>query len=265
MLPIQTDRPLAVFDIESTGTNVRTDRIIDLAIVKLLPNGARESHAFRVNPGIPIPPESSRVHGIRDEDVKDCPPFKAIAKQVAAILENCDLCGYNVLRFDIPLLCEEFSRAEVPFSLEGRRIVDPQRIFHKREPRDLSAALMFYTGKRHDGAHGAMDDVLATIAVLEGQFARYADLPRSIEELSEYCNPKRPEWVDSTGKLKWVDGEVVINFGAKQGMKLRDLVKVDPGFLRWMMERNFPRDTTEIVANALGGKFPEPPGGDSGG
>lgn len=259
MLPIQTDRPIAFFDIESTGTNIRSDRIIDLAIVKVHPDGTRETHSFRVNPGIPIPVESSKVHGIYDADVKDCPTFKAIAKQVAGILEGCDLGGYNILRFDIPLLCEEFVRAEVPFSLEGRRIIDAQRIFHKREPRDLSAALMFYTGKRHEGAHGALDDVLATIEVLEGQFARYADLPKSIEELSEYCNPKKPEWVDSAGKLKWVDGEVVINFGSKAGAKLRDLAKLDPSYLRWMMEKNFPRDTTEIIANALKGQFPEPP------
>jgi DNA polymerase-3 subunit epsilon len=259
MLPIQTDRPIAFFDIESTGTNIRADRIVDLAIVRAMPDGTREPHAFRVNPGIPIPPEASRVHGIRDDDVKDCPTFKSIAKQVAALLEGCDLGGYNILRFDIPMLVEEFNRAEVPFSLEGRRVIDAQRIFHLREPRDLSAALLFYTGKKHEGAHGALDDVLATIEVLEGQFQRYADLPKSIDDLSNYCNPRRPDWADSTGKLKWVDGELTINFGSKQGAKLRDLARLEPSYLRWMMEKNFPRDTTELVANALKGKFPEPP------
>jgi DNA polymerase-3 subunit epsilon len=259
MLPIQTDRPIAFFDIESTGTNIRTDRIVDLAIVKAMPDGTRETHTFRVNPGIPIPPEASRVHGIYDDDVKDCPTFKSIAKSVAALLEGCDLGGYNILRFDIPMLVEEFNRAEVPFSLDGRRIVDAQRIFHQREPRDLTAALFFYTGKKHEGAHGALDDVLATIEVLEGQFQRYADLPKSIDELSEYCNPKKPGWADSTGKLKWVGGELIINFGSKQGAKLRDLARMEPGYLRWMMEKNFPRDTTELVANALKGKFPDPP------
>lgn len=259
MLSIQTDRPLAFFDIESTGTNIRTDRIVDLAIVKLLPDGTRSTHTFRVNPGIPIPLEASKVHGIYDESVKDCPPFKSIAKQVADLLENCDLGGYNILRFDIPMLCEEFNRAEVPFSVEGRRIVDAQRIFHQREPRDLTAALLFYTGKKHEGAHGALDDVIATIEVLEGQYQRYADLPKSIDELSEYCNPKKPGWADSTGRLKWVGGELTINFGSKQGAKVRDLARMEPGYLRWMMEKNFPRDTTEIIANALKGKFPDPP------
>lgn len=259
MLPIQTDRPIAFFDIESTGTNIRADRIVDLAIVKVMPDRTRETHTFRVNPGIPIPIEASKVHGIYDADVKDAPPFKSIAKQVAALLENCDLGGYNILRFDIPMLCEEFNRAEVPFSLEGRRIVDAQRIFHQREPRDLTAALLFYTGKKHEGAHGALDDVIATIDVLEGQYERYADLPKSIDELNEYCNPKKPGWADSTGKLKWVDGELTINFGSKQGAKVRDLARMEPGYLRWMMEKNFPRDTTELIANALKGKFPDPP------
>lgn len=259
MLPLQLERPIAFFDIESTGTNYKTDRIIDLAIVKVLPNGERETHTFRVNPGVPIPPEATRVHGISNDDVKNCPTFKAIAPKVAQILENCDLGGYNVLRFDIPLLREEFMRAEVPFSMEGRRVIDAQRIFHQREPRDLTAALMFYTGKKHEGAHGALDDVLATIDVLEGQFARYPDLPKSVPELSDYCNPKRSDWADSSGKLKWVNGEIVLNFGNKQGLKLRDLVRTDPSYLRWIMESNFPRDTVQIIANALKGIYPEPP------
>jgi DNA polymerase-3 subunit epsilon len=259
MLPIQTDRPVAFFDIESTGTNIRTDRIVDLAIVKVFPDGRRETHTFRVNPGMPIPIESSKVHGIYDADVKDCPPFPTIAKQVAALLQDCDLGGYNILRFDIPMLCEEFTRAGVPFSVEGRRVVDAQRIFHQREPRDLSAALLFYKGKKHEGAHGALDDVIATIDVLEGQYERYADLPQSIDQLSDYCNPRKPGWADSTGKLKWVAGELTINFGSKQGAKVRDLAKMEPGYLRWMIEKNFPRDTTELVSNALKGKFPEPP------
>ena len=262
MLPIQTDRPIAFFDIESTGTNIRTDRIVDLAVVKVHPDGKRETHTFRVNPGMPIPIEASRVHGIYDADVKDAPSFKAVARQIAAVLEGCDLGGYNLLRFDIPMLCEEFNRAEVPFSAEGRRVIDAQRIFHQREPRDLSAALMFYTGKKHEGAHGALDDVVATIDVLEGQYERYADLPKDVTVLSEYCNPKKPGWADSTGKLKWVAGELTINFGSKQGAKLRDLATMEPGYLRWMIEKNFPRDTTELVSNALKGKYPEPPRGE---
>ncbi|MCO5061020.1 MAG: exonuclease domain-containing protein [Kiritimatiellae bacterium] len=260
MFPVQTDRPIAFFDIESTGINIYEDRIIDLAIVLVHPDGRREEHTYRVNPGRPIPVEASRVHGIYDDDVKDCPTFDAVARNVAAVLENADLGGYNIARFDVPLLEREMERAGVPFSGSGRRIVDAQRIFHRREPRDLTAALKFYTGKAHDGAHGALADVLATLDVLEGQYKRYEDLPRPIGDLHEYCNPKDPTWVDSTGRLKWVNGEVTINFGSKQrGKKLRDIVKFEPGFLRWMLDQNFPRDTMDIVGDALKGKFPSPP------
>lgn len=259
MIPLQTDRPIAFFDIESTGTNVRGDRIIDLAIVKLHPDGRREEHTFRVNPERPIPPEASAVHGIFDQDVAGCPTFKQVAPQVAQLFEGCDLGGYNILRFDIPMLGEEFNRAGVPFVVEGRRIVDPQRIFHQREPRDLTAALFFYCGEAHLGAHGALDDVVATIQVLEGQFKKYGDLPKDINQLSEYCNPRDPAWADASGKIKWVAGELTINFGSKQGVKLRDLAQKDPGYLRWMLDKGFPRDTTEIVSNALKGKYPTPP------
>lgn len=259
MLPIHTDKPIAFFDIESTGVNIRADRIIDLTIIKVHPDGQRETHNFRVNPGIPIPVEASRVHGIYDADVKDCPTFKAVAKQVAEIFEGADLGGYNILRFDIPLLQEEMARAEVPFDVDNRRVVDAQRIYHRREPRDLTAALMFYRGKKHEGAHGALDDVVATIEVLEGQYEKYADLPRDIEALSEYCNPRNPSWADSSGKLKWVNGEITINFGKKSGAKLRDLVKLEPSYLRWMLDQSFPRDVAEIVGNALKGKYPDPP------
>ncbi len=137
--------------------------------------------------------------------------------------------------------------------------MDPQRIFHQREPRDLTAALNYYCGELHLGAHGALDDVIATIQVLEGQYRKYADLPQDINALSEYCNPRDPTWADASGKLKWVAGELTINFGSKQGAKLRDLAQKDPGYLRWILEKNFPRDTTEIVGNALKGKFPAAP------
>lgn len=259
MMPLKTDRPLAFFDIESTGTNVRGDRIIDLAIVKLNVDGRREEHTFRVNPERPIPPEASAVHGIYDKDVQGAPTFKQVAAQVAKLFEGCDLGGYNILRFDIPMLCEEFARAGVTFIVDGRRIVDPQRIFHQREPRDLTAALNFYCGEEHTGAHGALDDVIATIQVLEGQYKKYADLPQDINTLSEYCNPRDPTWADASGKIKWVAGELTINFGSKQGVKLRDLVQKDPGYLRWMLDKGFPRDTTELVGDALKGKYPEPP------
>ncbi len=256
---IKLDRPIAVFDIESTGTNCLRDRIIDLGIVIIYPDGKRKTLSFRINPGIPIPPESSRVHGIRDEDVESAPAFKDIAAEVCGVLEDCDLAGFNAVRYDIPMLCEEFARAGVSFQMEGRRVVDAQIIFHLKEPRDLSAALKFYCGEMHLGAHGALDDVEATIRVLDAQLQRYPELPRTISELDAICNPCKPEWIDYTGKLKWEDGEIVINFGSKQGSKLRSLAGNDPGYLNWMLKKDFSEKTKQVIQDALAGKYPDPP------
>ena len=152
MLNLQLDRPIVFFDIEATGINPRTDRLIDLAVVKYPVTGEPEQHHWRVNPERAIPPEAAAIHGIHDADVANCPPFRALAAHVATILEGCDLAGYNIIHFDIPMLEEEFRRSSIPFSADGRRILDAQRIFHKREPRDLSAALKFYCGGTHTGA-----------------------------------------------------------------------------------------------------------------
>lgn len=252
-------RTLAVFDIESTGLNRKMDRIIDLAIVFIHPDGNRTVRTWRVNPEQAIPPDSTEVHGITDEDVKDAPRFSAIAAEVAHALEDCDLGGFNILRFDIPMLQEEFARAGVPFSMDGRRVVDMQRIYHMKEPRDLSAALQFYCAATHEGAHGALSDVEASIQVLEGQLKRYPDLPTSMDELDQLCNPKDASWADSTGKLKWVGKELVINFGQKMGMRIHDLLKSEQGYLQWILNRDFPDDTKWIIREALNGRFPDPP------
>lgn len=259
MLKFKTDRPLAVFDIEATGTNARTDRIIDLAIVRIQPDGKRENFTFRFNPERPIPAEATAIHGIRDEDVRHSPKFRDKVKEVDRVLAGCDLGGYNLIRFDIPMLQEEFIRADAKFDMEGRRILDAQRIYHQREPRDLSAALAFYCNELHLGAHGALDDVLATVRVIEGQFDKYKDLPRDIEELDKLCNPRDPSKIDSGGKFKWVDGEAVFTFGPHQGRKLRDIAQAEKTFLQWMLRKDFPRDTLEVVQNALEGKFPAQP------
>lgn len=259
MIDLKLDRPLAVFDIESTGTNRKFDRIIDLAIVKLLPGGKSEMYTFRVNPEMPIPADSTAIHGITDNDVKDSPTFNQIAAKVAEVLNGCDLGGFNIANFDIPLLCEEFIRAGIPFETESRRVVDAQRIFHKKVPRDLAAALAYYCGEMHLNSHDAMGDVQATVKVIEGQLMKYADLPRDMDALDSFCNPRNPTWVDRTGKFKWAGGEVVINFGKKQGKKLRDIARMEPSFLQWMAKNDFPRDTVELVQNALRGKFPEAP------
>lgn len=252
-------RPLAIFDIESTGLNKKLDRIIDLAIIRIHPDGSRDEHTFRVNPECPIPSESTAVHGITDADVADAPVFKEVAHQVSELLTGCDLGGFNLIHYDIPMLMEEFTRAEIPFSTEGRRIIDVQRIFHKKEPRDLTAALRFYCGDEHTGAHGALADVDATLRVLEAQFERYTDLPHDLDEIDALCNPKDPAWADATGKLKWQDGTLTVNFGQKQGLSLRELVLNEPGYLEWILKKDFPDDTKTLVRDALNNRYPSAP------
>lgn len=256
----QLDRPLAVFDIESTGTNPRADRIIELAIVKIVDKGEKTVHTFRCNPGIPIPPEATAVHGITDAEVAGLPLFKAIAPEVYRLLDRCDLAGYNIIRFDIPMLIEEFLRASINFDMAGRRLLDAQRIFHKREPRDLKAALAFYCDELYLDGHRAETDALATVRVLEGQFARYHDLPRNLDELDKYCELRDPSWVDRDGKLRWMNGEITINFGKKKGEKVGDLARKDPGYLKWILKGDFASDTKEIVAKILAGQRIDPVG-----
>ena len=231
MFDWRISRPFAVFDIESTGANPRNDRLIDLAIIKITPAGTREVHIFRVNPQMPIPPEATAIHGITDGDVADCPIFCDVASRVVDVLDGCDLGGFNIVRFDIPLLIAEFQRCNVVFDAENRRIIDAQRIFHRREPRNLAAALAFYCQEEHVNAHGAEADAVATIQVLEGQFGMYSDLPRDFDDLDLYCNPRDPSWADRSGRLRWSNGEVVLNFGKKSGQPLRRLAAEDPGFL----------------------------------
>lgn len=258
---LQLDRPLAFFDIESTGTNPRTDRMVELAIVKIMPDGQRQERVDRINPLMPIPPGAIAVHGITDADVADCPPFDDIAADVEAFLEGCDLAGYNLVRYDIPMLEEEFVRARRRFRVDGRRIIDAQRIFHRNEPRDLTAALAYYCDSEHSGAHGAMADVDATIRVLQGQLERYPDLPHDMTELDLYCNPRDRDWIDRMGRLKWVNGEVTLNFGRKKGTALKTMIEQDPNFIKWMLRSDFPRDTLDIVRRAGEGEYPDPPKG----
>jgi len=261
MLTLKENRPLAVIDIESTGTNPRQDRIIDLAIIKLMPDGGQVKHIFRCNPGIFIPPEVEAIHHISNADIAACPLFAQVAGQVFEALKDCDLGGFGIVRFDIPMLTEEFARAGLAFPAADCRVVDAQRIYHKKEPRDLTAALSFYCSEAHHGAHGAEADALATIKVLEAQLEKYSDLPQTIEGLDTFCAIARdPAWVDKTGKLKWANDEIVINFGAQYiGQKLRDLAQNNAKFLKWILKSDFPGDTKKIIADALEGKFPDKP------
>ena len=259
MFPIKLDRPLIVFDIEATGISPRADRIIELAAIRVETDGSEVTGYWLLNPGIPIPEETTAIHGITDEIVRDQPSFKDKALEIITFFGEADLAGFNAGRFDIPMLAEEFSRAGVPFDAASRRLLDAQRIFHTREPRDLSAALNFYCGRAHEDAHGAEADVRATLDVIIGQFKRYNDLPQDMASLDRTFNPIDPFNADRAGRLRWSDGEIVINFGKKKGAKLRDLATNDPGFLKWMIKNDFPMDTRAICENALKGFFPDPP------
>ncbi len=245
------DRPVVVFDTETTGTNPRSDRIVEIACLKVHPDGRRECWVRRLNPRMPIPAGSTAIHGIRDADVAGLPGFAEVASELAAFLEGCDLAGYNIAGFDLPVLRVEFLRAGVEFEVAERRMLDAQRIFFAYEPRHLTAAARFYCEAEHAGAHGALADAEMTLRVLEGQFARYAQLPRSVVELHDlYCAGIDRD-VDPEGRIRLVDGEPTINFGKNRGRALRDLAREEPGFLRWILKGDFSRPVKEIAKKYL--------------
>ena len=199
-MKLKLDRPLVVFDIESTGTFPRRDRIVELAAIKIMPDGTEERRCWLLNPTVHIPEETTSIHGIDDETVKDCPTFAEKAEEIADFFEGCDLSGFNADRFDIPCLEEEFERAGArPFCSSARRHVDVQRIYHRMERRDLSAAVKFYLGREHEGAHGAEADAEATLEVLKAQLERYPELPSTTAEMDEYLVPHDPLNADRGG------------------------------------------------------------------
>lgn len=239
---LQLERPLVFFDLETTGVDPAHDRIVEIGMVKVMPDGSEETLASRVNPEMPIPPAVSEVHHITDADVTDKPSFRELAPRIARFLEGCDLAGYNCNRFDLPMLDEEFHRAEVPIDLHSRRVVDVQVIYHKRESRTLSAAHRFYCGCDFDGAHGALADTEATYNVLRGQLAMYPDLPNDVAELDRYTKQKR--MVDFSGRFVYDDRDrVVFNFGKYKGRPVKEILATEPGYFGWMMKSDFPEDT----------------------
>jgi len=256
---LELERPLVVLDLETTGVNYRYDRIIEIGAVKFFPDGHREEFERRVNPERPIPLESQNIHGISDDDVEDELPFHGVAGELLRFLRASDICGFGVQRFDIPMLAAEFSRVGVVFPDEGTKVVDAQIIYHKREPRTLTAALELYCKRPHEDAHSAMADVEATIDVLQGQFDYYGDLPATVKALADVCNPEDSSNVDKEGKLKWSGDEILLSFGQKAGLSLRDLAESEPGYLKWMLKKDFSPEIKTIVQNALSGNFPKPP------
>ena len=253
-------RPLVVFDIESTGVSPRKDRIIELAAIKLMPDGEEISKCWLMNPGVPIPPETTAIHGISDEIVKDCPTFADKAEEIFEFFRGCDLSGFNADRFDIPCLEEEFARVGMVFAPSARKHVDVQRIYHKKEPRDHSAAVRFYLGRNHDGAHGAEADTRATLEVLKAQMAKYSDLPATVDEMDEYLVPHDPMNADRAGTLRWKDGELTINFGKKKGESLKKLLLNEPNYLKWILKGDFDTEVRMIIKDLLdNGRLPPAP------
>lgn len=261
-LELKLDRPLVVFDIESTGVNPRNDRIIELAAVKLHPDGAEETKTWLLNPTVPIPPETTAIHGISDDIVKDCPTFREKADEIFDFFRGCDLSGFNADRFDIPCIEEEFARVGRNFAASQRRHVDVQRIYHRMEPRDLSAAVRFYLGRDHAGAHGAEADAKATVEVLKAQMVKYPELPRTSAEMDEYLVPHDPLNADRQGMIRWIDGAWCINFGKKKGMKLSVLLATERNYLRWIVNGAFDTEVRQIVSEFVErGVLPPPPDG----
>jgi DNA polymerase-3 subunit epsilon len=244
-MDLNLKNPLVFFDLETTGVDIVNDRIVEISYLKISPNGMEESKTMRINPGIPIPATATAVHGISDEDVKNAPTFKEIAKTLAKDIEGCDLAGYNSNRFDIPLLAEEFLRAETDIDLKRRKFIDVQTIFHKMEQRTLSAAYKFYCGKELEGAHGAEADTRATYEVLKSQLDRYPELKNDVNYLSDFsCFTKN---ADFAGRIVFNEkGEECINFGKYKGRKVVDILKEDIGYYGWIMSSNFSLDTKRI-------------------
>jgi DNA polymerase III subunit epsilon len=245
-MKLNLKNPIIFFDLETTGINIASDRIVELSYLKIDTIGNELSRTIRVNPGIPIPAKATEIHGITDEDVKDAQPFNEIAKSVAKEFEGCDLAGYNSVRFDIPLLAEEFLRAGVDIDMMKRKFVDVQVIFMKKEQRTLAAALKFYCDKELDNAHSAEADTRATYEILQAQLDHYSDLENDIASLAEFSAHNRN--VDFAGRIIYDENDVeVFNFGKYKGRPVDDVLAKDPGYYGWMMQGDFPLYTKKIL------------------
>ena len=242
-MKLKLERPIVVFDLETTGVQITRDRIVEISILKVHPDGLQETRTRRINPGMPIPPESTAVHGISDEDVADCPLFAQVAKSLYAWIEGCDIAGFNSNRFDVPMLVEEFLRAGIPVDFSDRHFIDVQTIYHKLERRTLEAAYRFYCNKTLENAHSAEADTLATFEVLEAQIERYPEeLQNDVTQLAEFSSYGKR--VDFAGSLIYNEaGEIVINFGKHKGQSALDILSKDSGYYRWVMDAQFPLET----------------------
>ncbi|MCD2260034.1 3'-5' exonuclease [Psychroserpens luteolus] len=245
-MQLNLTKPICFFDLETTGINITNDRIVEISILKVHPNGKEETYTQRVNPTIPIPPHVTLVHGISDEDVVDKPTFKEISKEVHNMIKDSDLGGFNSNRFDIPLLAEEMLRADLDFDMKNRQSVDVQTIFHKMEKRTLSAAYKFYCDKNLDDAHSAEADTLATYEVLKSQLDRYDELENDTSFLAEFSSRKK--FADFAGFIAYdKDGQECFSFGKHKGKRVTEVLETEPGYFGWLLNADFPLYTKKVL------------------
>jgi DNA polymerase III subunit epsilon len=253
-LNLNLKRPIAFIDLETTGINVSTDRIVELSVLKISPNGKEEWMSTRVNPEMAIPPKTTAIHGISDEDVANSPTFIEVAKKLAVFLEGCDLAGYNAIKFDIPVLAEEFLRVNIDFNFRKRRYIDVQVIFHKKEQRTLSAAYQFYCKKDLEDAHSSKADTAATFEVLKCQLDRYKDLENDVEKLADFSSFNSN--VDFAGRIILNENGVeVFNFGKHKGKPVEVVFSEEPAYYSWMMNGEFPLYTKKVLTEIKLGSF----------
>jgi len=251
-LPLDLDRPLVFFDLETTGLRIGVDRIVEMALIRVSPQGDVMERVRRFNPEMPIPPEATAVHGITDEDVADEAPFPARARALAKLLEGCDLAGFNIRRFDLPMLEAEFARSGVAFEVQGRRLIDMQTIFHREEPRDLTAAARFYLGREHTEAHTALGDIRTSAAVLSAQMQRYQHLPQDLDGLHAYCDQHAPYDGPLGQWFRVTDEGLVFRKGKHEGRFLEEVAREDAGYLEWILRLDDVRPQVgQALRNAL--------------
>jgi DNA polymerase-3 subunit epsilon len=251
-MKLNLERPLAVFDLETTGINITKDRIVEIAIIRIDPDGTEISYCKRVNPGIPIPTEITAIIGITNEDIKYEPRFEEIAPEIIEFIGNSDLAGYNSNKFDIPVLAEELMRAGSDFDVSARRFVDVQNIFHKMEQRTLSAAYQFYCHKNLDNAHSALYDTKATLEVLRAQLERYDSLTNDVAFLADFSKGGNYNLLDFAGRLALNEqGEALYNFGKHKGKTIKEVMNIEPGYYGWMLDADFPLYTKECLRKEM--------------
>ncbi|WP_289158958.1 3'-5' exonuclease [uncultured Muribaculum sp.] len=245
-MELQLKKPIVFFDLETTGVNILRDKIVEISYIKVLPSGEEEEKTLRVNPGMPIPAEATAVHHITDDDVKDCPRFKDVAKELARVFQGCDIAGFNSNRFDVPLLMQEFATAGVEIDMARHNFVDVQNIFHKMEQRTLVAAYKFYCGKDLEAAHSANADTRATYEVLKAQLDRYPSLKNDIAYLAEFSTMNKN--ADLMGRIIFNEaGKEVFNFGKYKGQEVEKVFAREPSYYSWMMQGEFAENTKQVI------------------